>query len=228
MWMLGFTRRSGILLLAAAFAALLVAACAHESPKEHVASDSEANAPPGKLGAVSSVEDLLAAGLVGSAHDFRQAGGQALDLCSACHTPHIALGRAPLLDKRPQTMTAIRPYQARGVELDDSTLLCLSCHDGVMAPDVFSFAHAMKSATPLGTSWIGSGSLTSHPIGVKYPLANPTYNPEAAVTADGRIKLPNGRVQCISCHDAHNTHRIRGMLVNSNDGSRLCLSCHHL
>jgi predicted CXXCH cytochrome family protein len=181
-----------------------------------------------KLTAVSETQDLLAAGLVGSAHDFRQAGGKALDLCSPCHTPHIALGRAPLLDKRPATLAAARPYQARGVELDESTLLCLSCHDGITAVDVFSFAHATRAPTPLGTSWIGTGSLTSHPIGVKYPLTNPTYHPEPAVTSDSRIKLPGGRVQCISCHDPHNTHRIPGMLVRSNDGSRLCLACHNL
>lgn len=204
-----------------------VVSCTHPPGTPREAPEPPADSP-GKLGAVADAKALLAAGLVGSAHDFRQAGGEALDLCSACHTPHIAVGRAPLLDKRPQTMTGIRPYQARGVELDDSTLLCLSCHDGITAPDVFSFAHATRAPTPLGTSWIGSGSLTSHPIGVKYPLADPAYFAVSAVTSDGRIKLPNGRVQCISCHDPHNTHRVRGMLVNSNEGSRLCLTCHHL
>jgi len=183
---------------------------------------------PGKLGAVTDADGLLAAGLVGSAHDFRQEVGEALDLCAACHTPHLSIARAPLLDHRATAAAPVRPYQARGVLLDDSTLLCLSCHDGVVAPDVFSFAHAVAAATPLGTSWIGSGTLTSHPIGVEYPLVSGTYNSISAVTADGRIKLPNGRVQCISCHDPHNTHRIRGMLVGSNEGSRLCLSCHHL
>ncbi len=221
-------RYAAIFYLLVAFVTCLIASCAENTEARHDGSVSSQGDSPTKLAAVSQMQDLLAAGLVGSAHDFRQAGGEALDLCSACHTPHIAVGRAPLLDKRPQSLSAIRPYQARGVELDDSTLLCLSCHDGVMASDVFSFAHATRSPTPLGTSWIGSGSLTSHPIGVKYPLANQTYNPESAVTADGRIKLPDGRVQCISCHDPHNTHRNRGMLVRSNDGSRLCLSCHHL
>lgn len=228
MWTPYLLRRFGFSFFAVVLAAFVVISCTQEPETEQVASDSTDNGSPGKLGAVTDVKNLLAAGLVGSSHDFRQAGGEAMDLCSACHTPHIAVGRAPLLDKRPQTMAAVRPYQARGVELDDSTLLCLSCHDGVMASDVFSYAHATRSPTPLGTSWIGSGSLTSHPIGVKYPAADPTYNAAAAVTADGRIKLPNGRVQCISCHDPHNTHRVRGMLVNSNEGSRLCLSCHHL
>jgi predicted CXXCH cytochrome family protein len=48
------------------------------------------------------------------------------------------------------------------------------------------------------------------------------------VTADGRIKLPDGRIQCTTCHDPHNTQRHAGMLVISNDRSRLCLACHRL
>lgn len=181
-----------------------------------------------KLTAVMEIQDLMARGIVGSAHDFTQGGGQPLDLCTPCHTPHIAAGRAPLLDKRPQTLVAVRPYQALGVVLDDSSLLCLSCHDGVIASDVFSFAHATTAPGRLGTSWVGTGTLQSHPVGVAYPLANPKYVPVSGVTGDGRIPLPEGRVQCISCHDPHNTHRHRGMLVSTNDGSRLCLSCHRI
>ncbi len=224
-----------VVLCTAALIACLVVSCAENgaSPQDSAELDSDSLQDAGatsatRLATVSEIQDLLARGLVGSAHDFRQEDGRPLDLCTPCHTPHIAAGRAPLLDKRPQDLVSLRPYQALGVELDDSSLLCLSCHDGVMASDVFSFAHATHSPVPLGTSWIGTGSLSSHPVGVRYPLAQDTYHPESAVTSDGRIKLPDGRVQCISCHDPHNTHRYRGMLVRSNDGSRLCLACHRL
>ncbi len=212
----------------AALVAALIASCAENSSSQSEISEYDTEPAPARLASVSEIQNLLARGLIGSAHDFRQDDGRPLDLCTPCHTPHIAVGRAPLLDKRPQDLVALRPYQALGVELDDSSLLCLSCHDGVMASDVFSFAHATQSPVPLGTSWIGTGSLSSHPVGVRYPLTQDTYHPASAVTSDGRIRLPDGRVQCVSCHDPHNTHRVRGMLVRSNDGSRLCLACHRL
>jgi predicted CXXCH cytochrome family protein len=71
--------------------------------------------------------------------------------------------------------------------------------------------------------------LTGHPIGIAYPIADPRYHPVASLSApDSRIPLPDGRVQCISCHDPHNTGRHPAMLVRSNRGSGLCLSCHRL
>lgn len=186
------------------------------------------DSPAGAISSIAAPDARWARGLIGSAHDFRQADGAALDLCTPCHTPHVSLGKAPLLDRRPQVYQAARSYEARGVELDASSLLCLSCHDGITARDVYSYAHAVRGPGKLGGSWIGTGSLTSHPIGARYPLTEPTYHDAASVTASGRIKLPDGRVQCISCHDPHNSHRVEGMLVDRNDASRLCLACHRL
>jgi predicted CXXCH cytochrome family protein len=40
--------------------------------------------------------------------------------------------------------------------------------------------------------------------------------------------LPGGRIQCVTCHDPHNSGRHEGMLVKSNRRSRLCLSCHRI
>jgi predicted CXXCH cytochrome family protein len=104
----------------------------------------------------------------------------------------------------------------------------LSCHDGVTAPDVYSSSHSTTWIGQLGSSQLGSGPLSSHPIGNQYPLANSKYHGIAGVQADGRVKLPGGRVQCTSCHDPHNTERHPSMLVKSNNRSALCLSCHRL
>lgn len=211
------------------FIGILIASCSKPSTVDQGESGGEDEAGiSSRLSAVPGADVVLARGLVGSSHDFTMGGGEPLDLCTPCHTPHISAGKAPLLDKRPQALRGVRPYQSRGVELDDSSILCLSCHDGVVARDVYSYAHAVRGPAKVGGSWIGTGSLTSHPVGVEYPVIESTYNPAAAVTAGGRIKLPGGRVQCISCHDPHNSHRIGGMLVDRNDGSRLCLSCHRL
>ncbi|MBE7504954.1 MAG: cytochrome c3 family protein [Planctomycetia bacterium] len=209
--------------------AVLVASCVQsgEQGETEQGPDGESSSA-GAIGSVAAPDARWARGLIGSAHDFRQADGAALDLCTPCHTPHVSLGKAPLLDRRPQVYQAAQSYEARGVELDASSLLCLSCHDGITARDVYGYAHAVRGPGKIGGSWIGTGSLTSHPIGAKYPLTEPTYHDPASVTASGRIKLPDGRVQCISCHDPHNSHRVEGMLVDRNDASRLCLACHRL
>jgi len=40
------------------------------------------------------------------------------------------------------------------------------------------------------------------------------------------IQLEDGRVSCLSCHSQ--TSQLKAKLVISNDGSRLCFSCHDL
>lgn len=176
-----------------------------------------------KLGEPAELNDLLSAGLVGSKHDFTQSGDGSRDLCTGCHTPHL-----PAIKGSAEEFGRIRPYQAIGVELDSASLLCLSCHDGVTASDVFTSAHSTQFARQFGSSQLGGGTLSGHPIGIKYPVSDPTYRSMNAVTTDGRVLLPDGRVQCISCHDPHNTGRHPGMLVRSNSGSKLCLACHRL
>ncbi|MGE0480248.1 MAG: cytochrome c3 family protein [Phycisphaerae bacterium] len=171
----------------------------------------------------------FAGGLVGSKHDFTDGGRVPGDLCTPCHTPHITAAQAPLLVQRPTATQPVRSYQSAFGELDASSVLCLSCHDGTAAPDVFTGPHAMNgSDRSSGGARPGRARLTSHPVGVAYPTNNPTYHSPESVARDGRIKLPAGRVQCRSCHDPHNTERHAGMLVKSNERSRLCLACHRL
>jgi len=83
----------------------------------------------------------------------------------------------------------------------------------------------------------GGGDLNSeHPISF-------TYN-DALATADGGLNIPstttsglggtiaddmlfNNKVECASCHDVHNALGTGGnLLVKSNAGSGLCLTCH--
>lgn len=177
-----------------------------------------------KLVGVDAGDSILSAGLVGSPHDFTQQGDASLDLCTPCHTPHLPLPRGGA-DKGGGR---ILPYQSEGVALDSASLLCLSCHDGVIAPDVYTASHATQFAAQFGASKLGAGLLSGHPVGIEYPANDSTYRPIAAVESAGAIRLPGGRVQCISCHDPHNTGRHDGMLVRPNGGSRLCLSCHRL
>jgi predicted CXXCH cytochrome family protein len=172
--------------------------------------------------------DRLSSGLIGGMHDFSSAGAEPRSLCTACHTPHLTASKSPLMDRRKRAAEPLQPYQSTRVELDSATLLCLSCHDGRIAPDVYSRAHATSLSQQLGASRLSSDRLASHPVGVKYPDGDAKYRPAAAVTAGGQVKLPAGRVQCTSCHDPHNTGGHEKFLISSNQRSRLCLTCHRL
>jgi predicted CXXCH cytochrome family protein len=169
----------------------------------------------------------LVSGLVGSKHDFRQLEAEVRELCLPCHTPHLAVAPVPRLDRRPATTQPLRPYQELGVELTGWSLLCLGCHDGVTATDVYTSSHAVSVAGQLGNSRLDARGLRSHPVGVKYPGPREDYEPLAAVEAAGLL-LPDGRIQCTTCHDAHNTHGHDGFLRQSNKRSALCLTCHRL
>lgn len=213
----------GLIVLATIFS------CTQDSGVDPSAESANADHARRRVDADIDPDSALASGLIGSKHDFSQSPIRSQDLCTPCHVPHIAPGRAPLLDKRPAARGRYRPYDATSSDLDATSMLCLSCHDGVIASDVFTSAHGTQWARQTTGSPFGGGGATGHPIGVLYPIfASSTYQTEASVVADGAIKLPGGRVQCISCHDPHNTGRHDGMLVKSNAGSRLCLSCHRL
>jgi predicted CXXCH cytochrome family protein len=134
-----------------------------------------------------------------------------------------------LLVKRPAAIQSTRAYDTPAGELDEASLVCLSCHDGTVARDVYAGTHAMNWSD-LTSAGIAPGRtrLTNHPVGIRYPVGEQQYHSAEAVTADSRIRLPDGRIQCTTCHDPHNTRRHAGMLVISNDRSRLCLACHRL
>jgi predicted CXXCH cytochrome family protein len=170
---------------------------------------------------------LLLSGLIGSPHDFTDGGELGRDLCLPCHTPHLTDPPVPRFDRRVTSTQPLRPYQGLDVELEGWSLLCLGCHDGVTAQDVYSSSHGVSVAGQLGQSRLATTGLRSHPVGIKYPLIQENYHPREVVEAAGLI-LPNGCIQCTTCHDAHNTYGHAGMLRISNDRSRLCLTCHRL
>lgn len=184
-------------------------------------------APPAAEDDSTAARQRLLSGLTGSKHDFSQNGRLGRDLCTPCHTPHLANAPAPELDDRSETAAPLRPYHNRAIELDGWSLLCLGCHDGVTANDVYSSSHAVTVVGQMGNSRLGTRGLRSHPVGIKYPLAAPGYHPRAAVEAAGLL-MPDGRIQCGTCHDAHNTQGHPGMLKISNSRSRMCLTCHRL
>ncbi|MDY7107320.1 MAG: cytochrome c3 family protein [Planctomycetota bacterium] len=111
---------------------------------------------------------------------------------------------------------------APGSLFDSHSERCLSCHDGSVASDVghdtpgFVIGDGRSLGFPAG-----------HPIGVEYPrrASSRSGSPlKPPGMLDGRIRLYNDRVGCLTCHSLYASER--GQLVLPNTGSALCLSCH--
>ncbi|MCW8895627.1 MAG: hypothetical protein OQK48_06450 [Sulfurimonas sp.] len=131
-----------------------------------------------------------------------------------------------------------------------SSMACLSCHDGVSAMNSVINAPGSGNYNALG-SYIGTnpplsttmpevayksiglnGDLTDdHPISIEYipgkaslkPLNEPLTDFFGAVLVSDLLK--DGKVQCTSCHDPHETP-YNTYLRNGNTGSSLCIGCH--
>lgn len=220
-----------------AASSLLLAQAAGKSAQQPSSDDkvlaADAQPAQGEGGAASESaadeagQERLLSGLIGSKHDFTAEGEVAGDLCVPCHAPHIGAAPAPRLDRQAVSARLLQPYQGIEAELDGWSLMCLGCHDGTVAQDIYFSAHAVEVVSQLGNSRLGSAGAGSHPIGIKYPSSDEDYHPLAAVEAAG-LSLPDGRIQCTTCHDAHNTHRHEGMLKITNRRSGMCLTCHRL
>ncbi len=123
--------------------------------------------------------------------------------------------------------------------------LCLSCHDGSIAANAYGFApsssrHDLTGAPdafilPNTRVSIGFGGDLSnhHPIGFVYDDAKLSDNEIAASTeALGSANtigdlLWQGKMECSTCHDVHNTENEGLKLIWAEDNnSAFCLSCH--
>jgi len=171
-------------------------------------------------------------GIEGSAHDFSGERWSQGQLCLPCHVPHDAEAApvTPLWDQSEGAGKSYKLYDGREGTPGLQSLLCLSCHDGSAAVDTFGQPSSGASASggPHERMLIGDhADLSSdHPIGVRYPDHDRGYRSRAEVEADGTVALPEGRVECTSCHDVHNSFGHEKLLVKSNDRSALCLTCH--
>jgi len=161
-------------------------------------------------------------------HDFAKLTGRDEDTCSACHVPHVQIGGEDLSNKGAGDLFKIarqRPALATDRYTPGPTsMICLTCHNGSVAVSTVGTAHAMRDGS--GGAWSPAFATRDHPIGVPYPDRQKGFRMKARVEAAGKIKLPEGRVECISCHDQHEEEGWPHLLVMSNKRSALCLSCH--
>lgn len=146
-------------------------------------------------------------------------------LCAGCHDRAarrlgdlhaLALGRAHIAE-RVGPGRATGSFSARRGDLDRESESCLACHDGAVAslPGIRMGRQGSPASRMLGGR---------HPIGV---VQQPRGVGDTLVPAhllDRRIRLFDGRVGCGSCHTLYAGEE--ALLVMSNQGSALCLSCH--
>lgn len=195
--------------------------------------------------------------IVGTDHDMSGSGWSGGEICVVCHTPHTSdtsVIEAPLWNHELTTRTfamyssptldATQDAQPTG-----ASKLCLSCHDGVTAID--SFGGNTGSNVMTGDHAVGSSdNLTDdHPISIVYDTTLSTTDPglfdpatrNVTVGAGGdktrtgtvaELMVPDGKVQCSSCHDVHNNFVGPGtndqpFLRVSKANSQICLTCHN-
>ncbi|MBE0641559.1 MAG: hypothetical protein IH599_05945 [Bacteroidales bacterium] len=80
---------------------------------------------------------------------------------------------------------------------------------------------------PAGNANLSTDLSDDHPISFLYSAALAAADGELVNPAvlPGPVRLENGKVQCISCHDPH-TNLFTDFLVISSENSSLCMACH--
>lgn len=184
-----------------------------------------------------------AAGIAASKHNLSVGGPGSIKaasdarICVFCHTPHNASPIAPLWNRKGASAT-YTPYSSSTAKAgtgqpSGASLLCLSCHDGTTAlGDTLGGSIAMAGGVttlPAGNSRLGTDLSDDHPISIAYTAAlAAARGGELAdpATLTGKVRLDAaGRLQCTSCHDAHDDSNGK-FLVLANTASALCQTCH--
>ncbi len=160
-------------------------------------------------------------------------------ICIFCHTPHSASPQAPLWNRR-DPGGAYQTYDSSTLKVapgqpSGASRLCLSCHDGTIAPgEVLSRVAEIEPAgsrlIPPGRSRIGLDLSDDHPISFPYSAALAASGGELrpTPTLEGRTLLDAaGRMQCTSCHDPHNNIFGKFLVADPRSGA-ICVSCHDI
>ena len=153
-------------------------------------------------------------------------------------------------DKRHNLNAAV---EGGGTAIAGVSLLCMSCHDGVVAMNAYSQTSGSndgkgdgaggtldgRTSGFAGTNAVGGKTDMSnhHPMGFDYQAVQ-SADAEIAATntplvPDGSVRIADvlygGKMECVTCHDVHNTANQAGaerFLWRTNDHSNFCLTCH--
>lgn len=170
--------------------------------------------------------------------------------CMYCHAPHSGINAAgglaqetPLWSQKLSsvapnyTLFAASPNTTVQPPLGADSSLCLSCHDGTVAPGTLvPYGRITMLGSMDSTDVLGTNLSSDHPFSFKLPLVTsgttlwPSLSATPPTTQDttGAVNLINGNVECTSCHNPHvqNIDPTTNFLVINNSSSALCLACH--
>jgi predicted CXXCH cytochrome family protein len=152
-----------------------------------------------------------------------------VDECGVCHTPENEFRPAtpPLWDSRADLTKRFGKSAISAAGPGMGTRSCLNCHDGTIATDATGAVRGGRFAhTNQLTGFTTGHGRSDHPVGIAYPAFDEDYHPPTMVVAGWKVTLPDGKVECASCHDPHNNSGEKHMLVMNNARSALCLKCH--
>lgn len=147
-------------------------------------------------------------------------GDSAASHCMQCHKAESPLTRSVHATalKRAHLPVSKGSQGRHGTpgNLDSDSRQCLECHDGAAGMEAGS--HQLR----LGAM----DTATDHPIGVPMLATERTKDGDFKLARhlEPHIRLFDGNIGCGTCHTPYSPEP--SLLVMSNRGSRLCLSCH--
>jgi predicted CXXCH cytochrome family protein len=173
-----------------------------------------------------------------SGHNFSHESWRPVSqICGVCHIPHrirgnkrvkrykkglqwtkaeLALTYSLYNSSWSTSLTGMRdtswmsPVTGRQGGLPDGlSKLCLSCHNGVIAPDVYNLHHFVSLEYDATKAELRDPDLTI--MGVSGPISE---------------VLEGGKIQCSSCHDAHDEESVAATKLLRTEKARICVVCH--
>ena len=163
------------------------------------------------------------------------------DACAYCHAPHSGLNRGLWNQKlTTQTYTTYTSDTEKNAgtqpTLGRSSNQCLSCHDGTVAVgNTVAYGQVTTRGSMFTQDVFGGNMQSSHPFSLVLPLKD-TVDLAASLAASGKtadttgaVRLINGNVECISCHNPHVQAKdpvSRNFIVKDGSSGQLCLACH--
>ncbi len=203
----------------------------------------------GMLAVSSAILTAQVTGDVIGMHDLSPAGtapvkGTLPGSCSYCHAAHNGVGgNTPLWNQKLSTQV-YNPYNSTTDPTPGNsqpvagtnTSLCLSCHDGTIAPgQTAAYGSVPMSGSLKSTDVLGTNLQNSHPTSLVLPIKDAPYLAASIVSqgktldTTGMVHLVKGNVECHSCHNPHvqaiDTVAQQFLAINSASG-QLCLDCH--
>ncbi|BAI80233.1 multiheme c-type cytochrome [Deferribacter desulfuricans SSM1] len=179
-------------------------------------------------------------------HTFYRSDGVDISPCAPCHKPHNAGSKIPLWNDTNQYDDG-SPYKAyssptgtldnlQDTNISSPSEACMGCHDGMS--ESTGFTGGYFETYSMGVLTIDY-SKSNHPIGVVYDytkdsgLNNNVANGWVNGT-NGKFKLINNKVECLTCHDPHKgaigysftDRRDIEKLLRTTDVKTFCSECH--